>query len=363
MITSKIKDGEGGGDHAGVRSTKRFGGGLKVYNQEFFRKENRSAVFLNSDFGSAMNQNAAATGTPLVMHNGIDTVAWTGSQISGGKITFDSTDRPYEGTKSVKIDNPSVNDEWQFAGTSIDVSNYVSLTMWVNIDKDWSTGDSIEIFGWDTVGGVRVGTSVLLEDYINETDFDVWQKVLIPLSSMTLSTGNLDAFRMIQIGRDGRAAKWYLDTMELEESGETIPFTVSPPLNDSWEIQNIQFTIVNAFDSTVINGTVPGIPYQGLIGLSTLPTGIVIRMDQDGSSVFSVTVRDLVDLISIPSEVSIVSGSDGTDTWIKLTLKLPSPFRLNGDSKDKVEISISDDLSSLTVLKASVNYSIDVGIK
>ena len=66
--------------------------GLLVYTVPREQPIPKILPFINDTYGAAMNQNAAFGGTPVNIHNGIDSVLWTGSEPIGTKVTFDSTD-------------------------------------------------------------------------------------------------------------------------------------------------------------------------------------------------------------------------------------------------------------------------------
>ena len=141
--------------------------------------------FLNDTFGSAMNQAVGFEGTPVNIHNGTDSELWIGSEISGTSVDFDSTNRSFSGTMSVRANSPDVGDVWQFAkGSDQDLSGKSALTGEININRRWNAGDSVAVYGWDTGTGLIVGNQVFIENYIDETSFDVWMNMVIPLSDM-----------------------------------------------------------------------------------------------------------------------------------------------------------------------------------
>jgi len=195
---------------------------------------NKLSFFTSDDYGINMNQNAGTGGTPEEVHDGIDSVLWTASDIiGGGKSTFNSTDQNHTaaGTKSIKNDNSPIGDVFQFAkGSDLDCNGYVSLSMWVYVDKDWKGGDSISIYGWDTDTATQIGISVQLENYFSWANYDVWHKITIPLTDMgdvDVST-TLDALRVSQDTAEGKAPKYYLDDIQFEETGTPIDYIVKP---------------------------------------------------------------------------------------------------------------------------------------
>ncbi len=334
-LTAEVNDRDGTEDAGVVVATRP----LKTF-------ENAVKFFSNSEYGVDMNVDAGSGGTPVPVHNGIDTVYWTGSEPVGAKATFNSGDRANSGSNSVKWDNPAVNDIIQFdRGSDLTVSGYVSLTMYVNVDKDWTAGDSVSIFGWDTGTTSVVGNTVLLEDYINEFDFDTWQKATIPLTAMGLTSGTIDALRMELVGSAGKAPKLYLDDIQFEETGTPVEFTLEPSIGTWLHVQNLTISVADAYDSTVANGTMPGIPYDALLG-TTLASGIGYTRTQDGETLFSATITQFIALAQFPG-FSTQSGSDGTNTWMSINVPINEPFLLKPEQGDKLSFTINDDMSGL----------------
>lgn len=314
--------------------------GLLVYTKERLLKPFTPGPLLNSEFGISMNQNGEFGGTPDQVHNGIDNVLWTGTEPVGTKVTFDSTDRPFAGTNSVKIDNPQASDIWQFdKGSNLTVSNYTAITMKVNIDKDWDSGDSVSIYGYDTGGASQVGTKVFIEDYIDTTNFDSWQSVTIPFTDMGLS-GTLDAFRMEQEARSGKAAKWYLDNFQVEETGEPICFVFDPNGDQIFHITRIGvFASVDGVSEAALQA------YDKFYSLPSLANGVGVTIQSNGSVVVSNSERDLVAQIAQP-QVTLTTGGDGTNSWVKVMNDIE--FDLDGRKRDFIEYRVQDDLTGLS---------------
>jgi len=360
-ITSIIADGEGRNGSAGVEHTEEFGSGLKVYAYEGNPLAFQSKNLVNSDYGADLNQDVTASGTPDSVHDGIDSVLWTGANVVGGKGTFNSTDRAYAGTNSVKWDNPALNDIIEFdKGSNMSVGSYVSLVMHVNIDKDWNAGDSIEIYGYDSGTASTIGVSVLMEDYLDITTFDSWQSVVIPLSDMGLTSGTIDGLRMKLIGKAGKAPKLYMDEIAFQEAGSSIVYSAGPPKGKIWRITHLTYVLVDAYAGTVTGGTMQSVPYDGFLGVSTLPNGTNIRRVQHGETRFSATFTDMIDYISTAAPKKILSGSDGVNTWVRLEAEFINPIIFDGDAGDRYELVINDDLSGLLYYRASLSYGEEI---
>ena len=318
--------------------------------------------FINATYGNAINQDGAASGTPINVHNGTDNAYWTGSNVVGSKVTFDSTDTgtgwPPAGTKSVKIDNPALNDVWQFAkGSNQDLTGYNSISMKIYIDKDWTSGDSINIFG--TIGGVLVGNAVLVEDYIDEFLFDTVQTLSISLADMGLTGQTIDAFRMSQVGRHGKAALWYLDTFDIQENGIGIEFKTFHDSDDIYIAKSLVVTLGDALSATLTNGAgiTPLSPIK-ILGLTQLTSGLLIMIVSGGVTKFSGSITNLGDLQSI-GFVTTNKWSDGTNTQVTLELEFSEPLVMRrSNTLDYVSVTVSDDLTGLTRFNATLRGSV-----
>lgn len=320
--------------------------------------ENKSVFFSNADYGIDMNQDASAGGTPENVHDGTDNVYWTASDIiGGGKTTFNSTNQNHTsgGTKSVKVDNSPVGDVFQFAkGSDLDASGYVSLTLWIYVDKDWKVRDDIELYGWDTGTGLEVGTAVSLQDYFNWADFDVWQKITIPLTDMgaLASYPTLDALRVRIVSKEGKSPKFYLDDIAFEETGTPIEYTIEASVSTWFHVESLTLSFADAYAGTVANGTMAGLPYDKLLG-ETLTAGIDYKRTELGKTIFSTTILTLMDLMQFPRVEITGSGSDGTNTWMTVNIPFDKPLTLHYDDADKLSFTISEDLTGLLHFRAT----------
>ena len=327
--------------------------------------DNQVSFFANSDYGIDMNQNALPGGTPEEVHDGIDNVYWTGSAIVGGKTTFSSGDRFHTGTNSIKTDNAAVDNVYQFArGSDLTVSDYISLTIWINVDKDWDAGDSVGIFGWDTGTGTQVGTSVGLEDYFTFNSFDVWHRISIPLADMGLVGGTIDALRVQQVSTAGKAPKYYLDDIQIEERTVIVPltFTLEPEKGTWLHISAFHvFMADNDYNSDNADGTVPAIPYDAFLGVAALDSGIRYQRVQNGKVKLALTLRQMSHLLRLPGATidGYGSAADGTDTWVSVNVVFDEPVILKRENNDRLEFVVSDDLSRLDALNISAHAKVE----
>jgi len=323
--------------------------GLVVFAEDLRAKTQKSGFAINSDFGFEMAVDGQFGGTPDVVHVGIsDGVNWTGSNIVGGKGNFDSGDRANSGTVSVKWDNMALNDIIEFdKGSDITASNHVAVTMFVNVDKDWSAGDSIELYAYDTGSATTVGNSIAIEDYINEFSFDIWQSVTVPFSDLGLSDTDFDAFRMAHTAKGGgKSPKFYIDDFQVEETGTPAIFKVEPDFNEIFNVERMTLTFIDALNNTLASGTTPSISYDKILGETKLTTGIQLLRIQSESIKFGAIITCIGDLTRGGATIRDNYG-DGTNTVISFDIDFSVPVPLDPRSRDSLSITISDNLTGL----------------
>ena len=314
---------------------------------------NKQQFFLNEYYGSAMNQNAAAGGTPLRVHNGTDDTLWTGTNIID-TVDFDDSAYAYEGSYSLGFDAWSNSgDLCQIAkGSDQSLVGYVSLSMWIYIRGSWSGGDSIGVYGWDTGTSSQVGTKGLLEDYVDWTVTRVWQKIVIPLSDMGLVNKTIDSIRFRYEARSGTAANFYLDNIQFEETGTPILYEIIPATGTWLYVENFMLSIANNITSVVSDGTLPGLAYNSFLG-EYMAAGITYQRLRDGVVTASATIRTLADWLSLPETIISSNMSDGTNTYISMQGNFTDTIILKSENEDKLRILVNDDLSGLLHFKIS----------
>ena len=82
---------------------------LVVHTDELRHFDNAPHFFTNDTYGAEMAQDASATGTPINVHDGIDSVYWTATSIAG-TFVFDSSDQAQDGFNSIDC-SASLNDD------------------------------------------------------------------------------------------------------------------------------------------------------------------------------------------------------------------------------------------------------------
>lgn len=327
---------------------------LIVATRPFKSFEADRRFLLNDTYGREMAQDAAFGAGELLIHDGTDTVAWTFSEPIGTKWVADSTDRFHAGAKSLKCDNPNVGDIMQVInnvgpGDDIDMTgNYVALTMWVNVDKNWAANDSFSIYAH--VGGALVGNEIHLEDYFDFADYDDWHFINIPLTDMGIESSSIDAFRFENISRDGgKSPKFYIDELTVQASGGSIEYEITPEKGTWLHITAFHTTFVDA--GVFTDAARP--PYDQFLNMSP-SAGYIYRHYVEGALKSEERITNLMDLLSFPRASITNYLPDGTDTLLTVTTEAPIPIILKSETGDKIAYTIEDDFSELLYFRISV---------
>jgi hypothetical protein len=91
---------------------------------------------------------------------------------------------------------------------------------------------------------------------------------------------------------------------------------------------------------------------------SPLTNGVVFNRVQKGKTLFSVTIRQLGDFLSVGSNI-INHISDGTNTFITMLVEFPEPIVLEGGPDDFLSFTVSDNLSGLLQFTASTTGALE----
>ncbi len=263
--------------------------------------------------------------------------------------TSDAGDLP--GTaQAVKIDGAAVGDIWEFDKTiDLTIANYTAITGWIYIDDRWAEGDSIEIYCYDTDSSSEVGVRVPIEDFTNFINFDVWQSFAIPFSILDIAgAGTFDAVRFQVAAKSGSPPRWFLDDLQVEQTGTPVTFTTVTPKGTRFHITELRLRIETVLDNRLANSSVPNLTFGAILNVARLANGIAFRRVQRGKTLFSAVLRDLSDFLATGSNIIDILG-DGTNTGFTLLISFPVPVVLEGDDGENfMSFTISDDLSGLS---------------
>ena len=328
--------------------------GPLVFTEPWRSPSPASLTFLNPANGASMNVNAAFSGTPDKVHDGTDSALWTGSAVVGNKFTFDSTDQANGGTKSVKVNSPSLGDAMQFdKGSDLTLANYTAITMAVYIDTNWGAADSVEVYGYDTGTDLEVGNRAALKDFFDETTFDTWHAFAIPLTDMDLASGTVDAIRFEYVSRDAPSPLFYVDDVQFEQTGTPAEYTAQPADGKLFRARSLRMVFADALAGTVASGTMPGLAYDKLLALSALTDGLLFQRHRNGAIAESFVINQLSD-ISVNGFCVRDLASDGTNTMLVADLEFDGEHIFDSRIDDRWVIKISEDLTGLLMLQAQL---------
>ena len=320
--------------------------GTIVYTHPYVNDLSAGTFFVNPVHGVDMNKDGAFAGTPDKIHNGIDDILWTGSALSG-TWDFNSAVQKKTGTYSVDATATTNNSEALFTRSStINLGNYLAVTGHIYI-TDWSTaGSAKEVELRIRNGGVDVGNTILLRDFLNVGLFNTWQKFTIPID--LLGTGPADIDEMVIKTVDnggGQAPSYYLDDMQWEETAGSLSYSLPVPPGFEFFLEEISFAAAGPLDSTLANGTTQNIPYDKFVG-ETLTNGVLLQVQSDEGLFNAAIFTNHIEFMTTPA-MEFQSGGDATNTWVRYYTRYKSPPSVSGDKNGKFTVIINDDLSNL----------------
>lgn len=347
-ISTIISDGTGFNGKLAIRKAGGQAGpaGAIVYTEPRHIPVSVVKPFVNPVNGFAMNVNAAFGGTPVEVHDGADTVAWTATALSG-TWTFNSTDQANTGTRSIDATATVDGSEAQFASTTLSTGSYVAYTGFIYI-TGWSTTGIKDVQVELRLNGTLLGNFVNLSNYINDTQFNVWQKFIIPMEDFGVGTTDINQVRVRTIGTGGGPPpNYYLDDMQFEESGGAVAYSIEPTPGKILEITSYGLFVAGTYNSTVTGASVPNLAYDSLLGVS-LTNGIISTISLAGDTFFAGVYTGLGDWLSFLGNTTLTSGGNATTSWFRVMADLGANApRLDSRTKDRATLIVSDDLSSL----------------
>jgi hypothetical protein len=309
-----------------------------------------TANFVDSEGNAEMNVSVGFSGTPAVIHDGTDSSAWTGSNVSGVAFIFDSTTQAHSGTKSISGVNTQNGNTCQF-NNHVTLTGYIAITGWVYITSWPSEIDQkVNLYAWDIDTSQMVGNAVNIGDYVDITSLDNWQYFIIPLAHLGLnSETGIGAIRIQTVDTGtGLAPDYYLDDLQFEEAGGVEEFSIAPPAGYTYYVDEYDILLVDEYSGILENATGPALSYNKLLGESELTNGIIFQVKVGGSVIRSGSICCLKDLLVFLPEAEISSFvTDGTNSMLKIKYKLTYPTILRSSLSDEVRIIIQDVLTGL----------------
>jgi hypothetical protein len=296
-----------------------------------------------------MNVDASTSGVDLPVHNGNDTPLWTGSNITGSKVDFSSTNQAYTGSQSIEFDAMNNGNIAQIDnGAPVVLSgNYVALSFAIYVDANWSAGDEIVIYGYDTGTASTVGIPVSLKAYFDRLNTGVWQLAQIPLADMNLESSTITSFRIEVTATQASKPLWYMDILALEGAAGSQPrkFSIVANNDTRFYAQSLLVELANNVSTTLADNSMYNLDYQSFLG-ETMTLGLQFSIFSGDELLRTYVVKDLGDLMG-RGFVITNAISNGTNTYLNLRLDLPEPIILDSQFIDEINITVNDNLSGL----------------
>ena len=359
MINSVIRNGLGNKIAAEVTDDHA----LKVAITDFKDLDTEISVFLNPTYGANMAINASPVGgSPINIHDGEEHAYWTASAISG-IWDFSSEVQAHDSTASIDGTLTVHQDIAQFArGSNLTLTPFSQISGWIYITA-WSDQGAKELnfTGWNTTLSTQVGIAANIGNFVNVNLLNAWQKFIIPLSDMGLSQDVINALRLSVIDDGaGDPVNFYLDNLVLEGGGASIQeYLVAPPAGEKYYVTRINLYMVDNYDSTLANATMPNLSYNQLLG-ETFVTGLVFRVIIDETITFALAIKDVSDIMMIPAIESFNVFSDGTNTGLQFSFTFPMPLELDNRTEDRLSILITENFSGFLRLGATVASRLEI---
>ena len=331
--------------------------GLVTYQIPYLYEVNQQVYATNEDNGNNMAVNGAISGATDIIHNGTDTIVWTGTNLSGTNFVFASTTIAKTGTKSVSAINTVNNDVALFTRSApLTTTAYNSITGSIYLDS-WSTSGTKGVQLAFRLAGVVVSSTVELADYINTESTGSWLNFVIPLSAFAITGSSVDELTIttVDVGA-GPPPDYYLDDLTFTE-GAGVVYKIEPRSEDILRVHGISWTLVTAGTVALANGTATGVAYNKFGTLAALTNGILTRRIQYNVTRFTNSTTQNSDIISGSNAELKTVWDDGTNTYFKFYTKFASPVDLVPDGNDRYEFVVQDDLSGVVSLTVRADGS------
>lgn len=324
--------------------------GLVVATRELKQFINRVEFFFNPTYGIDMNVSPTTGGTDINIHNGLDDTYWTATGIVGpARWDFNSSTQSHTGSYSINATTTINGDVAQFAkGSTQDLTGYDSLAGWIYITGWGQVGvKEVMAHGWDTATG-QVGDSINISYYIDNTEFNSWQKFVIPLGDMDLVGATVDSFRFQTMSTGGGAAPdYFLDDILIEEEGAAVQYTIEPPHKTWLWVDQINISMADVLNTVLENASMHNLSYNKFLGLPELSVGLLFQRWHNRAVTLTVNFNNILDILQLPNTNILNIGSDGTNTWFTLNQIFASPIVLKAEEEDKLVFNVRDDMTGL----------------
>jgi len=321
--------------------------GLNTYTTPAREYFGAGLQLINSAGSADMAVDGSIGGTPDSAYIDSTTANWTQAAISGTWDFASTAITPQGGTESIDATATSNGNEMQLERTSsISLSGYSAISGYIYITSYNASKHSVSLEV--RLAGVIQGVSVDVTDFVDTGVLNTWQRFVIPKNIMFLEGEDIDQLVFTTNSSSGQPPNYYLDTVNIEEQGGVL-YSFTPPPGLVFELHSVDF---------ILRDNITIIEPENFMGLSALTNGVIVRTQVDGITRFSGGVKSIADWLDGGSNVkSVIQGA--SDTAIQIQGTAPgTTIRIDGNKGDNYNLSISDDLSSLTSFKVIVRGGI-----
>ena len=324
--------------------------GTNITNTTLTEGEDWTAATSNA--ATATSLASAIDGVTGVSSTSAVAVVTVLADASADITTFTSSDGTNAPVQAASIDAIATTngDLATFTRSSaIDADSYNSISGCIYLTTYNDTGNEIQL-SLQLAGAIN-GSVMNIGDFIDTSSLDVWQEFTIPLVTLG-AVGNFDELLIQTVRTSGQPPNYYIDMIQVEEAG-SIVYLAEPDKGSRYEFDNIDMLFTATLDTRLADATMPNLTYNKLLSLTRLTNGITLRFTSAGNIQFSGTFRDYSEILFAAFQ-PVAMACDGTFTILKLNATLSELARMNASDVDKIEIIISDDLSSLLQFRANI---------
>lgn len=279
----------------------------------------------------------------------------TGADWTRGGEGSESTASAHSGTNGLDTGVLSTDDVWWFdygSNRDLEAVPYDSISFWMN-PQAYPSGSVLRC-AWAQTGNTTViGNSVKVGDYISNTDLDVWQRVSIPLADFNLDSTAVGRFIFQAKQEDGQ--QFYFDDIDLLDSESDGPYhyRVTGETGELRHVARITLIIASGeegWESSAFADIAGGLELGLILRKGTLSTQEVE---------WSTVMKNNMDLFGqmVPSDP--INFSDNELMMVfNIEPKIASIVLTDDDG---LEFIVRDDLSTLTNMRAYLQYGVEVG--
>jgi len=310
-------------------------------NQYFKNKSGFTDMNINGGTGGSINVN-------IWDGAGIDDIGtndFTPTLKTNSDLLAETAGSMKNGTNGLDID---IVDELRFNyGPAKDISAASILKFWIQPRTGWTTTvDQLRLEVRDNNG--RIGNRVDIQNYMATPALNVWQLVQIPLTDISVNPLSFSAVDEFRIGARGARKVFYMDdfkatSLAAVDINDTF-FYVQPSLT---EIYNIDSIVVAIESNSPVNGARISFNSDEFGSLGMLSAGVLLELQKDTKMQTVATFKNNFDLLCRSKNHNELIG----ETKTAVSFDLDCRITLSGKHKDKLKVSIRDNLTGLSGFK------------